>query len=109
MKHDHVPMSEEIQNRVYSSKLWEIEKISLNKKYIHHYDDEWRMVLPTNCSNRPFIKLKPKSIIIGLRTSDEDTKNIIIAAHEAGITDIRKMCISINDDLEAFPVRIRQQ
>lgn len=107
MKHDHVPMSEEIQNRVCATKLWEIEKISLNKKYIHHYDDEWRMVLPTNCANRPFIRLKPKSIIIGLRTSDEDAKKIIIAAHEAGVTDIRKMCISINDDLEALPVRIR--
>ena len=69
--------------------------------------NEWRMVLPTNCANRPFIRLKPKSIIIGLRTSDEDAKKIIIAAHEAGVTDIRKMCISINDDLEALPVRIR--
>ena len=40
-------------------------------------------------------------------SSDEDAKKIIIAAHEAGVTDIRKMCISINDDLEALPVRIR--
>lgn len=31
MKHDHVPMSEEIQNRVCATKLWEIEKYHSTK------------------------------------------------------------------------------
>lgn len=88
-----------------STALWEIERISLLKKYCHHFDDEWRMIYPHWSEKRPYIKLKPKSVIVGLRTPTYEERLIVSAATVAGIADIRKVQINRNDELEAVPLR----
>lgn len=75
---------------------WQAERISLIKKECHQYDQEWRMLLPTPYTNRPRIKLKPKSVLIGLRTPDYEKQLILSAARIAGIQEIYQ--VVINDD-----------
>lgn len=90
---------------IHSSMLWEIERISLLKKSCHIYDEEWRMIYSRECSARPCIKLKPKSIIIGYRTPRYKERLIISAALIAGIKDIRRIQINRKDELEAIPIQ----
>lgn len=75
---------------------WQVERISLIKKECHQYDQEWRMLLPTPYTNRPRIKLRPKSVLIGLRTPDYEKQLILSAARIAGIQEIYQ--VVINDD-----------
>lgn len=75
---------------------WQDERISLIKKECHQYDREWRMLLSTPYTNRPFIKLKPQSVLIGLRTPDYEKQLILSAARIAGIQEIYQ--VVINDD-----------
>ena len=75
---------------------WQTEKISLIKKECHQYDQEWRMLLPTPYTNRPHIKFRPKSVLIGLRTPEYQRRLIISAARIAGIKEIYQ--VVINDD-----------
>ena len=75
---------------------WEDERISLIKKECHQYDQEWRMLLPTPYTSRPRIKLKPKSVLIGLRTPEYQKRLIISAARIAEIQEIYQ--VVINDD-----------
>lgn len=75
---------------------WENERISLIKKECHQYDQEWRMLLSTPYTSRPRIKLKPKSVLIGLRTPEYQKLLIISAARIAGIREIYQ--VVINDD-----------
>ena len=75
---------------------WEDERISLIKKECHQYDQEWRMLLPTPYTSRPRIKLKPKSVLIGLRTPEYQKRLIISAARSAEIQEIYQ--VVINDD-----------
>ena len=76
------------------SAVWQKERISLIKKECHCYDREWRMLLPTPYTNRPCIKLKPKSVIIGLRTPEYHRRLIISAAKIAGIQEIYQAVIN---------------
>lgn len=73
---------------------WESEKISLIKKECHQYDQEWRMLLPTQYTDRPSIMLKPKSVLIGLRTPEYHKRLIISAARIAGIQEIYQVFIN---------------
>ena len=75
---------------------WEDERISLIKKECHQYDQEWRMLLPTPYTSRPRIKLKPKSVLIGLRTPEYQKRLIISAASIAEIQEIYQ--VVIHDD-----------
>ena len=95
---------QELATRLDSCMLWEIERISLLKKACHRFDEEWRMIYPQWCVARPCIRLKPKSVIIGLRTPQYKERLIISAATIAGITDIQKIQINKKDELEAVPV-----
>ena len=95
---------QELATRLDSCMLWEIERISLLKKACHRFDEEWRMIYPQWCAARPCIRLKPKSVIIGLRTPQYKERLIISAATIAGITDIQKIQINKKDELEAVPV-----
>ena len=95
---------QELATRLDSCMLWEIERISLLKKACHRFDEEWRMIYPQWCVARPCIRLKPKSVIIGLRTPQYKERLIISAATIAGITDIQKIQINKKDELEAIPV-----
>lgn len=54
------------------------------------------MLLSAPYTNRPFIKLKPQSVLIGLRTPDNERELIISAARIAGIQEIYQ--VVINDD-----------
>ena len=93
---------------IYSALMWEPERISLIKKKCHEYDQEWRMLHPIMSDQRPCIKMKPCKVIIGLRTTDEDSKQIIIAAKNAGIKDIHKLFINDADQLDSHPVPAKQ-
>lgn len=98
-----LPVSQVLFQAIKQSMMWEIERISLIKKYRHHYDGEWRMILPTPYSSRPSIKLKPKKIIIGLRTPEYKKLLIVAAAKVAGISEIYTMCINEKDKLAPVP------
>ena len=76
--------------------VWQREKISLIKEERFHYEQEWRMLLPTPYTNRPCIKLKPRSVLIGLYTPEYKKRLIISAARTAGIQEIYQ--VVINDD-----------
>ena len=55
------------------------------------------MLLPTPYTDRPRIKLKPKSVLIGLRTSEHHKQLIISAVHIAGIQEIYQVVINDNN------------
>lgn len=86
----------EALNALIYNTSWQTEKISLIKKECHQYDQEWRMLLPTPYTSRPCIKLKPKSVLIGLRTPEYQRQLIISAARIAEIQEIYQ--VVINDD-----------
>lgn len=98
-----IDIPQNLLTAIDSTTLWEIERISLIKEYCHHFDGEWRMIYPCWSEKRPCIKLKPKSVIIGLRTPAYKERLIVSAATVAGITDIRKVQINRNDELETVP------
>lgn len=89
---------------VKSSLLWEPERVSLIKKKCHEHDQEWRMIRPIMSEQRSFIKMKPCTVIIGLRTPDYESRLIVSAAVNAGINDIRKLFINDSDELDSKPV-----
>ena len=88
------PFQNWVKKMLLLSAVWQKERISLIKKECHCYDQEWRMLLPTPYTNRPCIKLKPKSVIIGLRTPEYHRRLIISAAKIAGIQEIYQAVIN---------------
>ena len=103
----NIPIPEIFKNAIYSRSLWEIERVSLIKKSCHAFDGEWRMICSQLSTSRPSIKLKPKSVFIGLRTPQYKERLIISAATVAGIKDIRKIQINRKDELEAVPIETK--
>lgn len=93
-----------LQNLIDLSGRWQWQRISLIKKKCHHYDEEWRLLSPVPYYGRPRIKLKPESVIIGLKTSQHEQDLIVLAAKKAGIEIIRKIEINSNNDLIAMPI-----
>ena len=98
----------EMSNNGYLA--WETEKILLIKKWLHHYDEEWRMILNNKYrianEEKPRIICKPSKIILGLRISDDDRKAVLMAAEKAGINDIEQMIIDDNDEFVAEKLKI---
>ena len=90
--------------RELSSKnfMWEMERVLLTKKWIHHYDEEWRMVLNSQYRieniAKPCIICKPSKIILGLGISENDKKAILMATEKANINSIEQMLINDNDE-----------
>jgi len=82
------------------TRIWERERISLIKKECHHYDEEWRLLSPVDYRNRPQIKLKPDSVIIGLRTPAYEKELIISAAKIAGIKSGYQVFINDANELD---------
>ena len=82
--------------------MWEMEKIILIKKCIHHYDEEWRLVLNSQyrieSSAKPYIFCKPSKIILGLKMSDDDKQAVLRASKEADINYKEQMIIDSNDE-----------
>ena len=85
--------------------MWAMERVLLIKKWIHHYDEEWRMILNSkyriNNSAKPCIICKPSKIILGLNISEDDKKAVLTAAEVAGINSIKQMIINDNDKFVA--------
>ena len=95
---------EQFKQYVMSDLMWEPERISLIKKKCHEYDREWRMIRPILSEQRTFIKMKPCKVIIGLRTPEYESRLIVSAAVNAGISDIHKLCINKYDQLDSEPI-----
>ncbi|MCM1530581.1 MAG: DUF2971 domain-containing protein [Alistipes sp.] len=89
---------------VYSTLVWEAERISLIKKKCHENDQEWRMIRPAISEQRSCIKMKPSRVIIGLRTPDYESRLIVSAAVNAGIQEIHKLYINDSDILSSSPI-----
>lgn len=83
------------------------ELIALIKKKCHEYDKEWRLIrtikgpnIFTNCNEQNVlfkVKIKPKSVTLGLRMNSNDKKNILTLAKQAGIQEIYELYI--DDDM----------
>lgn len=93
-------------DKVHSSLMWEIERISLIKKKCHEYDQEWRMICPAISEQRSCVKMKPCKIIIGLRTPQYERRLIASAATIAGIQEIHELYIDDSDILASKPINI---
>ena len=89
---------------------WETERTILIKKWIHHYDEEWRLILGNEHrigkDLKPRIICKPSKIILGLKMSDDNKKAVLMAAEKAGINEIEKMIIDDNDEFVAEKLKI---
>lgn len=83
------------------------ELIALIKKKCHEYDKEWRLIktikgpnIFTNCNEQNVlfkVKIKPKSVTLGLRMNSNDKKTILTLAKQAGIQEIYELYI--DDDM----------
>lgn len=92
---------------IEKSLLWELERVSLIKKKCHEYDEEWRMLCPDVASEeRPYIKIKPTTIALGLKMEKYERLMVVSAAKVAGITDIQEMYINEKDELDMRPFNI---
>lgn len=91
---------------VKSSLMWEIERISLIKKKCHEYDQEWRMIRPAMFEQRSCVKMKPRKIIVGLRTPQYERRLIVSAATIAGIQEIHELYINDLDKLDSRPINV---
>ena len=82
--------------------MWEMERIILIKKWIHHYDEEWRLILNSQyrigSNEKPYVFCKPSKIILGLKISDDDKQAVLRASEKAGINSIEQMIINNNDE-----------
>lgn len=81
---------------------WHYERIGLIKHKCHEHDKEWRILYPFIMPSyeikkqRPKMKRKPSSIIIGIRTGKSEKNLIISLAKEAGIPKIYQLNINKN-------------
>lgn len=96
----HAPLFHAIADEM----LWELERISLNKKKCHEHDQEWRMIYPTFPTERPGIGMRPTYVALGLRMPEYERRLVLSAAKVAGIASIREMYIDENEDLAMRPI-----
>ncbi len=87
----------------FPQNVWEREKITLIKKYCHHYDEEWRLLtsnfIPTSDNSKLYIKWLPSKIILGLNMTESDKSLVASIALQAGIKEVTEMYINDNDNL----------
>ena len=87
----------------FPQNAWEREKITLIKKYCHHYDEEWRLLtanfIPTSDNSKLYIKWLPSKIILGLNMTESDKSLVASIALQAGIKEVTEMYINDNDNL----------
>ena len=94
----------DIIQRMVSSQLccWEAEKILLIKKWIHHHDEEWRMILSSKyripSGLKPYKLCKPKKVIFGYNIKPDERELVRQNACIAGIESFGKMIIDENDN-----------
>ena len=77
-------------------------RVILTKKWVHHYDEEWRLVLAPQYNIKsqckPLKECKPSRIILGLNIECENQQKILFQAKNAGIGCCHKMTINDADD-----------
>ena len=82
--------------------MWDAKRIVLIKKWIHHYDEEWRLLLNSKyiikAGCQPYKICKPSRVIMGFNTADDDCQSILSEAKQAGITCCNKMVINDDDE-----------
>ncbi len=93
-----------LYNLMQNSLMWEAERISLTKKKCHENDQEWRMIRPAISEQQSCVKMKPTTVIIGLKTPEYESRLIVSAAVNAGIKDIRRLRINSSDELDSAPI-----
>lgn len=86
---------------------WERERTTLIKKKCHEYDEEWRMI--ASCQMKPPIMMEwiPSGIILGLRMGTNEENLVISMAKEAGIKEIYKSFIDVENRLDAAPIALK--
>ena len=72
---------------------WEFEKVTLVKHRQHEYDCEWRLLCRGSAEGRPSIQMMPSSVILGLRMEDDERRDVVDAAKDAGVKTILHACI----------------
>lgn len=81
---------------------WDAIRVILIKKWVHHYDEEWRLVLAPQYNIKqqckPLKECKPNRIILGLNLEDKNQQKILFQAKKAGIGCCHKMIINDADD-----------
>lgn len=93
------------QQCIMNNVAWEVERISLIKKKCHKYDQEWRMIRPQIAPGRTYVKMRPCTVITGLRMPEYQRRLVRSAAKVAGISDIREMYIDDSDRLNSRPTK----
>ena len=93
------------QQCIINNVAWEVERISLIKKKCHEYDQEWRMIRPQIAPGRTYVKMRPCTVITGLRMPEYQRRLVRSAAKVAGISDIREMYIDDSDRLNSRPTK----
>lgn len=87
----------------FPQNIWEREKITLIKKYCHHYDEEWRLLtakfIQNSDNSKLYIKWIPSKIILGLNMPTSDKSLVASIALQAGIKEVTEMYINDNDNL----------
>ena len=94
-----------VQQFILKDTAWEAERISLIKKKCHEYDQEWRMIRPQIAPGRTYVKMRPCTVITGLRMPEYQRRLVRSAAKVAGISDIREMYIDDSDRLNSRPTK----
>ena len=94
-----------VQQFILKDMAWEAERISLIKKKCHEYDQEWRMIRPQIACGRTYVKMRPCTVITGLRMPEYQRRLVHSAATVAGISNIRKMDIDDSDRLNSRPTK----
>ena len=89
--------------KTFSSKCLGREKITLIKKYCHHYDEEWRLLtaifIQNSNNSKLYIKWIPSKLILGLNMTESDKSLVASIALQAGIKEVTEMYINDNDNL----------
>ena len=88
------------------SALWEKERTTLIKKECHKFDEEWRMI--TGCNMNPPVMREwiPSGVILGLRMNVSEENLVISMAKEAGIKNIYKSYINVQNKLDAYLLKL---
>ena len=86
--------------------IWERERTTLIKKECHKYDEEWRMIISRAMDHQAVMEWIPSGIILGLRMDAAEENLVISMAKEAGIKNIYKSYINIQNKLDAYLVKV---
>lgn len=100
-------MNNELYSRitsVYGSQIWEREKISLIKKKVHEYDEEWRIILHGSMNYPVMMEWIPSAVYLGLNMGPNEQKLIYDIAKTAGIENVYRCYITDEGKIDKIVV-----